>query len=72
MSTPLALNDAEIAAVQAAAAPIHLHQRDAFLKALAKELALHPVLGPASCTAWPPTCSAAMSSKCGRRPRSQT
>ena len=43
---PLALNDAEIAAVQAAAAPIHPLQRDAFLKALALELERHPVVGP--------------------------
>jgi hypothetical protein len=43
---PLAINDAEIAAVQAAAAPIHPLQRDAFLKALALELERHPVVGP--------------------------
>jgi hypothetical protein len=35
---PLSLNDAEFAPVQAAAAPIHPLQRDAFLKALAVEL----------------------------------
>ena len=46
MPTPLALNDAEFAAVQAAAAPIHPLQRDAFLKALAEELERHPVVGP--------------------------
>ena len=43
---PLGLSDAEYAAVQAAAAPIHPQQRDAFLKALAKELERHPVIGP--------------------------
>jgi hypothetical protein len=43
---PLALTDAEYAAVQAAAAPIHPLQRDAFLKALAAELERHPVIGP--------------------------
>jgi hypothetical protein len=43
---PLSLNDAEFAAVQAAAAPIHPQQRDAFLKALAAELAQHSVVGP--------------------------
>jgi hypothetical protein len=43
---PLALNDAEFAAVQAAAAPIHPLQRDAFLKALAEEIAKHAVVGP--------------------------
>jgi hypothetical protein len=43
---PLSLNDAEFAAVQAAAAPIHPLQRDAFLKALAEELEKHPVVGP--------------------------
>jgi hypothetical protein len=32
--------------VQAAAAPIHPLQRDAFLKALAVELERHPVVGP--------------------------
>jgi hypothetical protein len=35
---PLSLSDDEFAAVQAAAAPIHPMQRDAFLKALAVEL----------------------------------
>jgi hypothetical protein len=43
---PLALTDAEFAAVQAAAAPIYPQQRDAFLKALAAELERHPVVGP--------------------------
>jgi hypothetical protein len=40
------LSDAEYAAVQAAAAPIHPNQRDAFLKALAEELEKYPVVGP--------------------------
>ena len=43
---PLALTDDEYAAVEAAAAPIHPRQRDAFLKALAEELERHPVIGP--------------------------
>jgi hypothetical protein len=43
---PLSLNDDEYNAVQAGAAPIHPLQRDAFLKALAKELERHPVIGP--------------------------
>jgi hypothetical protein len=43
---PLSLSDDEYAAVQAAAAPIHPVQRDAFLKALAVELEQHPVVGP--------------------------
>jgi hypothetical protein len=43
---PLSLSDDEYNAVQAAAAPIHPRQRDAFLKALAEELTLHPVVGP--------------------------
>jgi hypothetical protein len=43
---PLSLSDDEFAAVQAAAAPIHPQQRDAFLKALAAELERHPVVGP--------------------------
>jgi hypothetical protein len=43
---PLSLSDDEYAAVQAAAAPIHPLQRDAFLKALAAELEHHPVVGP--------------------------
>lgn len=43
---PLNLSDDEFAAVQAAAAPIHPMQRDAFLKALAAELERHPVVGP--------------------------
>jgi hypothetical protein len=43
---PLSLSDDEYNAVQAAAAPIHPMQRDAFLKALAAELERHPVVGP--------------------------
>jgi hypothetical protein len=43
---PLSLSDDEFAAVQAAAAPIHPHQRDDFLRALAAELERHPVVGP--------------------------
>jgi hypothetical protein len=43
---PLSLSDDEYNAVQAAAAPIHPMQRDAFLKALAVELERHPVVGP--------------------------
>jgi hypothetical protein len=42
----LSLSDDEYNAVQAAAAPIHPMQRDAFLKALAVELERHPVVGP--------------------------
>ena len=43
---PFSLSDAELAAIQAAAAPIHPMQRDAFLKALAAALERHPVIGP--------------------------
>jgi hypothetical protein len=43
---PLALNDDEFAAIQAAAAPIHPLQRGAFLEALAKALEEHAVIGP--------------------------
>ena len=43
---PLSLNDDEYNAVQAATAPIHPLQRDAFLKALAVELERHPIVGP--------------------------
>jgi len=43
---PLALSDDELSAVQRAAAPVHPQQRDAFLKALAEELAQHPTVGP--------------------------
>jgi hypothetical protein len=43
---PLSLNDDEMNAVQAAAAPVHPLQRDAFLKALADELGRHAVIGP--------------------------
>jgi hypothetical protein len=46
MPTPLSLNDDEYSAVQAAAAPVHRLQRDAFLQALAEELEKHPVVGP--------------------------
>ena len=41
----LSLSDAEYAVVQAAAAPIHASQRDAFLRALAEELGKHPAIG---------------------------
>jgi hypothetical protein len=43
---PLALNDSEFAAVQAAAGPIHPLQRGAFLQALAVELEKYAVVGP--------------------------
>jgi hypothetical protein len=43
---PLSLSDAEYAAIQAAAAPIHPLQRDAFFEALAKELERYLVIGP--------------------------
>ena len=43
---PLSLSDAEFAAVQTAAAPVHPMQRGTFLEALAKELERHPVIGP--------------------------
>jgi hypothetical protein len=43
---PLSLSDDEYAAVQAAAAPIHPHQRDDFLRALAAELDRHSVVSP--------------------------
>lgn len=43
---PLSLSDAEYAAVQAAAAPIHPLQRGAFLQALATELERHAIIGP--------------------------
>ena len=43
---PLALTDDEYRAVMQVAAPVHVRQRDAFLKALAEELARHPVVGP--------------------------
>ena len=43
---PLNLTDDEYVAIQAAAAPIHPLQRDAFLKALAVELEKHPAIGP--------------------------
>jgi hypothetical protein len=46
LSVPLTLTDEELAAVQAAAAPIHPNQRDAFLKALAAELEKQPAIGP--------------------------
>jgi hypothetical protein len=43
---PLSLSDDEYPAVQAAAAPIHPNQRDAFLRSLAVELERYPVIGP--------------------------
>lgn len=48
MSTPRALSvsDDEYAAIQAAAAPVHPHERDAFLRSLAEELGRHTTIGP--------------------------
>jgi hypothetical protein len=48
---PLALNDAEYAAVMQAAGPVHRLQRDAFLKALwpSSSSAIR-LSGPALCT----------------------
>ena len=43
---PLSLTDDEMNAVQAAAAPVHPQQRDAFLRALADELGRHATIGP--------------------------
>jgi hypothetical protein len=43
---PLSLSDDEYRAVEAAAGPVHPQQRSAFLQALAKELELHPIVGP--------------------------
>jgi hypothetical protein len=43
---PMHLSDDEMNAVQAAEAPVHPRQRDAFLHALAKELEQHPVVEP--------------------------
>jgi hypothetical protein len=42
----LSLNDDEYQAVMQAAGPVHPTQRSAFLRALAKELELHPIVGP--------------------------
>jgi hypothetical protein len=59
---PLALTDAEFAAVQAAAAPIHPMQRDAFLKALPPSLSVILSSGRASCTVAPRPCKRSSSS----------
>jgi hypothetical protein len=71
---PLSLSDDEYAAVQAAAAPIHPLQRDAFLKALAAELEHHPVVGPGVVTVAPPSCNGASAWKRSvkRRPSPDT
>jgi hypothetical protein len=60
---PLALNDAEYAAVMQAAGPVHRLQRDAFLKALAIELERHPIVGPGVVRRCPLSCIA-RSSEC--------
>jgi hypothetical protein len=59
---PLALTDDEYPAVQATAAPIHPHQRDAFLKALAVELSVILSSGRALCTVAPRPCRRHLSS----------
>jgi hypothetical protein len=46
-----ALSDAELAAVQAAAAPLGPDQRGAFIAAVAAELAKHQVVGPGALSA---------------------
>jgi hypothetical protein len=43
--SPLALSNEEYEAIQTAAAPVHPHQRDGFLQALADELQRVPVRG---------------------------
>jgi hypothetical protein len=57
MPTPMHLSDEEMDAVLLAAPPVHPHQRDEFLRALAAELEqLSRRRNPAWCTAWPRTC----------------
>jgi hypothetical protein len=68
---PLSLSDDEYRAVEAAAAPIHPRQRDAFLKALAEELERHPVVGRALCTVALRTCSGASVSRLSGSSRSR-
>jgi hypothetical protein len=46
MAAPLALSDAELAMVMAAAQPLAPEQRDGFLQAVAAELAQIPAVGP--------------------------
>jgi hypothetical protein len=45
MSMPISLSDAELSAIMAAARPLQIHQRDAFLRDIATELAALPVIG---------------------------
>jgi hypothetical protein len=45
MPHPLSLNDVEYDAIMRAAGSVHPAERDAFLRALADELAKHPVTG---------------------------
>jgi hypothetical protein len=43
---PISLSDDELAAVMAAAAPIHPRERDQFLRDVAAELSKHLEIGP--------------------------
>jgi hypothetical protein len=45
MPTPIALSDSELSAIMDAARPLQVHQRDAFLRDIATELAALPVIG---------------------------
>ena len=45
MSTPISLTDSELEAIMTAARPLQVHQRDAFLRDIATELAALPVIG---------------------------
>jgi hypothetical protein len=69
MPKPLSLSDDESETVMAAAAPVHPHQRDDFLRALAGELERFPVIGPELCIGARRSCSTNLSSRRERRPR---
>ena len=45
MSMPISLSENELSAIMAAARPLQIHQRDAFLRDIATELAALPVIG---------------------------
>ena len=45
MPQPLSLSDSQLSSIMDAARPLQVHQRDAFLRDIATELAALPVIG---------------------------
>jgi hypothetical protein len=66
--TPIRLSDDELDTVLAAARPLDVHHRDAFLREIAARLRDCGVVGPALSIALSPRCSGAISLSCACLP----